>query len=71
MNNRRGRKVDDEGLRKFAIGETVYHKDNTTIKLTVLRFSGKCYYCRAVNDTKEEIMCFEDDLISEWQIPFH
>ena len=67
----RKRKVFEDDQGKFSVGEEVYSKINTKLKLTVLRFSGMRYYC-GIKDEKgqKEIMFFEDDLISEWQIPF-
>lgn len=69
---RRVRKLEDEGLRKFSIGEEVFSKDNTQQKMTVVSYSGKCCSCAIEKDnTQKEILFFEDDLISEWQIPFY
>jgi len=62
---------EDDEMRKFSIGETVFSKDNTQVKMTIIRFSGKCYFCAMHNsNTSQEIMYFEEDLINEWQIPF-
>ena len=56
---------------KFMVGEAVYSKGNVALKMTVLRYSGMRYYC-GYGDKKsqKEVMYFEDDLISEWQVPF-
>lgn len=69
---RQRRDYEDDALRKFIVGETVYSKANTGLKMTVIRYSGKCYYCVISNaQSKNAILFFEDDLISEWQIPFY
>jgi hypothetical protein len=69
---RRRRPNEDDEMRKFTVGEKVFSKVNPNLQMTVLRFSGKQYYCSIDNQSaKNEILFFEDDLISEWQIPFY
>lgn len=69
---RRRKPIEDDEMRKFTIGEKVFSKVNTNSQMTVLRYSGKQYYCAIDNQsTKKEVLFFEDDLINEWQIPFY
>ena len=64
-------RLEENFTSKFSVGEVVFHKGNTTVKMKVIRCSGMRYTCGVVsNKAKKEIVCFEDDLVSEWQIPF-
>lgn len=68
----RRRLIEDDEMRKFTVGEKVFSTANTNIQMTVIRYSGMQYYCTVdSHSVKNEILFFEDDLISEWQIPFY
>ncbi len=67
---RKIKKVEEEDLGKFSIGETVYLKHNTALKLKIVRRLGVRYFCITSKKIQTEIMYLEDDLISKWQIPF-
>lgn len=65
------RPVEDDQMQKFTVGEKVFSRANTNIQMTVSRYSGKQYYCLIDNKSvQKEVLFFEEDLISEWQIPF-
>jgi hypothetical protein len=56
---------------KYSIGEIVYSKSNIAQKMTVIKCSGMRYVCAIIDESPQvEVIYFEDDLISEWQIPF-
>lgn len=49
---------------KYEVGDTVYTKENPTVKLIVRRYISRIYYCRFPDlPDKKELALFERELV--------